>query len=477
MVDFRSRFIVPALFLIPFALILDACLRPITEPDIFFYLALVKKYLSTGIWPQTDPFWIVPNQPLHSLHQWLGYWLFYVAHSLAGWAGIIWLKTLVILIFFGLPLFLIWYLYRDSKWTLGWGFTAGLFTLTIFSTHHRFRERASLFGELAVELLVAGLLFFSQRKWFWWVLPVLFWVWAQLHPSYWLGFAILAVYAALHWREVPYWSVILSVAVPALHPNGWEGYTYPLSFAAETQKALTQHVYEWMPLWDVRIRPFLFLYIPYFSLVPLNIYLWWRSKSRNWFALLLIALSTFMMTKSVRFGLSAQLILLLTMVELVRGFKGWKFSWLANVFFFSLGVAAFGLRLYASPNWRGGERGLTLSYEIPVKAAQELKSEVQPLRAFNSFQFGGYLAFEWQGDPKVFMHGFITDFNFYERKYQAVQYSRETLDATVNEFQINGFLLSKAGPDIPLIQLIAEHPDWTVLYQDRGSVVFVPAHR
>ncbi len=462
-------------WLVPIILLLDACLRPLAEGDLFFYLALVNKYLAAGEWPTADPFLLVSTQPLHSLHQWLGYFAFYFSYWAGGFAGPILFKTLMVSLMFILPFLKLW---PRLKTQLGglWeaGFWSGLFTLVIFSGHHRFRERASLFGELAVELLVMGLLFARRNRIFHFLLPVGFWLWAQLHPSFLLGLVILIAFMIFNRREIPLWALIASLGAPLIHPNGVEGYNYPIRFAIETQPYLARHVFEWLPLWDERIFAFLFVYIPFLTLGPLVAWLIFRFQKQNRFAVFLLVLSVYMMASSVRFGLSGQLILLILAVYLAQDHQIFRYKKTAGALSLSLGALALFLRLQHSPYLTSSlNERLALSNEVPVAAAQTLRASQGSPRIFNSFKYGGYLAFAWGGDPPLFWHGFSTDFDFFEHNYLAPQESRAQLDRLVSEFDINAFLLTKTGSDLGYIRLLEAHPDWDLLYQDSEAVAFV----
>jgi hypothetical protein len=464
-----------ALWLIPLFLLLDSVLRPVAEPDIFFYFAVIEKYLSTGHWPLTDPFvYSVPTDALMTLHQWLGYWVFYLPFRLLGWAGPIGVTLLVVSALLTLPLLPWW---RERR-ALPFYFPF-LWTLEIFVAHHRFRERVSVFGDLFTVLLVGGLLWCKDRRWFWWSLPGLFLLWAQMHPSYPLGWAILIGYFALSgrlsWQRLPLCSTLLCILAPLCNPLGWEGVSYPFHFALTTQPYLSRYVVEWLPLWDERLFQFHFLYVPLFTVVPFLLWRMWSTRfDRTLFELFLLGMAIALNLNSVRFGLLAQglYLLLVSCIEL-RLKPAAARSWIALLLTTALAVAVVVTKqnLSPSPGW-GRERFTIDTSYFPVRAVDELERLHPQMHIFNSFGFGGYLAWRWGGNPPIFFHGFSTNFPFYESNYNFAQESQAHLQAIVDKFDLGVFLISRLGNDNNFIELLDRNPGWQKIYDDGIAVIF-----
>lgn len=485
-----------ALWLGPLLLLFEIALRPVSEPDLFFYLAIVEQFFKTGSWPVTDPFLITEGETLYSFHQWLGYFLFYGPYQIFGWFGPQLVKIFLLGALFALPL---WCFFRVARpfatydrsailkktWPVPPAAFAFLFAAVIFSSHHRFRERVSLWGDLFTEILVAGLLFWREKAWFWRLLPLLFLAWAQIHPSYPLGFAILLLFFAFDSSFVitqKRWPWILAAfTAPLLNPLGLDGYLYPFRFALETEPYLTKHVMEWLPLWDIRIRPFLFVYLPFFTLLPYLIYLIVpfvreRRLGKHLFAFVLLSMVTALMVKSVRFGMSGQLVMLLLLVYFYKNQNEpkveSKWLWPASL----VGVLAILLLKVGSSHWLTrpiGDRFGLDKYEVPVSAAAELKRLNPRMPIFNSFKYGGYLAFVWAGNPKIFYHGFSTNFKFFEDNYLAPQDSPQALKSLIKRFDFGVFILSKFANDMDYIDYLSKDPDWQLIWQDQESVIFV----
>jgi hypothetical protein len=464
-------------WLIPLFLFLESSVRPVAEPDLFFYFALVEKYLSIGHWPLTDPFvYTLPADHLMTLHQWLGYWIFYLPYRALGWAGPILLKSAAVFAFLCLPL-VPWVNARLKRVPV---YFPLLWTLAILVAHHRFRERVSLFGDLAVLILCAGLLWESQKRWFWYSLPLIFLAWAQLHPSFPLGWAILAAYFLLRpprfWKKYEVVCAALCLVAPLLNPTGIEGVLYPFRFARDIEPYLTQYVVEWLPLTDSRLFEFRFLYLPLVVMLPLAA--WHLARNRrevNFFEWFLLILAAALTLKSVRFGLMAQGIFLCLVVrnERRRALLPESWNWLAIPFAaLAVGVAAYKLHLSSRLNLSLSERFAIDTNYFPEAAVDTLNQMKPRLHIFNSFGYGGYLAWRWQGNPPIFFHGFSTNFKFYEDNYNRPQEGLKEFDELVAKYDIGVFLLSKLGNDNNYVVLLEQHPGWQKIREDRASVIF-----
>lgn len=471
-----------ALWLIPLFLLLECAVRPVSEPDIFFYFALVETYLKTGHWPVTDPFvYTLPGDKLMTLHQWLGYWVFYSLYPLMGWAGPILLTAFFILVLISLPLLPFVWRRREPP-----VYFPLLWTVAVFGAHHRFRERVSLFGDLFTVCLAAGLYWCAERRWFWRLLPVLFLVWAQMHPSYPLGWVILIAYAVLFrawtWPRERLVCLGLCFVAPFLNPMGVEGVIYPFSFSWNVEPFLRQYIVEWLSLADPRLYEFRFLYLPFVTLIPFGLWVLWREWShrrlRLWDGFVFV-LGLALLIKSVRFGMMAHGLLLVwfAATELRRPIEEqprWLAGWISLGACAVLSCLVVAVKIGMSPTSLqpiSSRFRVDTSY-FPEAAVNVLNRNMPHMHIFHSFGYGGYLAWRWQGNPPIFFHGFSTNFKFYEDNYYFPQESRAKLDAVIAKWDIGVFLLSKLGNDNNFIEILARHPDWQLIYQDRACVIF-----
>lgn len=463
------------LWLAPLILLFEIAIRPVYEPDLFFYFALIERYLTLGSWPTLDPFlFTLPNDAPMTLHQWFGYWTLYLPYLALGWAGPILLKTVLTIAFFTLPLIPFWFARRlpPTYFVLAW-------SVALFVAHHRIRERVSLWGDLFALALCAGLLWAHDKKWFWQSLPLGFLLWAQIHPSYPLGFAILLLYGLCEFsllRKSGYWKyALLCVPATMIHPLFLEGFLYPFTFSWEVEPYLSQHVMEWLPLWDERIFPYTFLYIPLVTFIPwLFIRFFQLPTPRRIFTLVLFGLACALMLKSVRFGMLAQglFLLLLTDQEQTRPLS---VNSLISVLAAALCVLGVGFKVLKSPSLRRPLSQLVSldPVRLPLEAAETLKKANPQMPIFNSFAYGGYLAWRWQGQPPIFFHGFSTNFKFYEENYLEPMTSAQALEKLIAKYDLGIFLLTKTGYDGDYIELLSQNTGWQLMYEDAGSMIFI----
>lgn len=471
-----SRYVAHLSWLIPLFLFLECSVRPVAEPDLFFYFALVERFLKTGAWPVGDPFvYTLPSDSLMTLHQWLGYWVYYLPYLAFGWTGTILLKTAALLLFLCVPL-LPFCLKRKP---LPFYFPL-LWTVSVFITHHRFRERVSLFGDTLTLLLSAGLIWCSEKKWFWYTLPFGFLLWAQLHPSFPLGWAILGGWFLLQnprrWQKHQVICATLCLLTPLFNPMGVEGTLYPFRFSRDIEPQLTQFVVEWLPLTDERLFMFRFLYLPFAISLPLAGWQLARQvREARLFEWLLLILATALALKSVRFGLMAQGIFLLLIVnaELRRPLLRPAWRWLAIPFAaLALSTTYYKLTLSNKLALAWHDRFNVDTAYFPEEAVDALTSLKPKMHIFNSFGYGGYLAWRWQGNPPVFFHGFSTNFKFYDEWYNQPQSSVAKFDAMVAKYDIGIFLIARLGNDQAYLHILANHPAWQKIREDAASVTY-----
>jgi hypothetical protein len=119
---------------------------------------------------------------------------------------------------------------------------------------------------------------------------------------------------------------------------------------------------------------------------------------------------------------------------------------------------------------------LTYAREFPVCATRWLGGASQPLRIFNQYGEGGYLAYKLsaKGDS-VFIFGdaaLMGDSLLYS--YADVENVRPNWDAVIRD---SGADIVLFDTNTPLANLMTESPRWAKVYQDPVSVAFVPADR
>ena len=160
------------------------------DPDIWWQLRIGQIIDRTHSIPTTDLFsYTVFGHPW-TAHEWLAQWSMYAVYSLGGYQGLMaWLC-----VFASLLLIAVFVTCRlqtgDDLVALGGALVAWLFATGGFAI------RALMLGYLllAIEILIIEVARTRGRRWLW-LLPPIFVIWANCHPSYTLGLAVLVIYA------------------------------------------------------------------------------------------------------------------------------------------------------------------------------------------------------------------------------------------------------------------------------------------
>ena len=110
----------------------------------------------------------------------------------------------------------------------------------------------------------------------------------------------------------------------------------------------------------------------------------------------------------------------------------------------------------------------------PVKAADWLAAHPDVgTRMFNQYGFGGYLSYRFYPQPnrRVFIFGeaaLMGDDLLNE--YADVYYVRSNWKQVLDKYQVDYVVENKGDP---LPNLLATQPDWTLVYEDNTTVIFV----
>jgi hypothetical protein len=242
-----------------FSAALNSNLTLMGDPDVWWHLADARLLSITHHFIQSEPYsftvagqrWVNP--------EWLSelpYWLSFNAFGLRGIYLIDWL------VFCANILFLYWRSYWNSRhagaafWVAGVGFV-------LMTVNAGPRTIMIGYAAMSAELLILEAAERGRRRLFW-LLPPLFCVWINLHGSWLIGFALLALYiicglfrprlGALEQdaftspkRNLLLAVLATSVAALMVNPYGWRLVWNPLDMIFN-QKANIANVAEWQPL-------------------------------------------------------------------------------------------------------------------------------------------------------------------------------------------------------------------------------------
>jgi len=458
---------------------------PTVSDDIFMHLAVGRHWFETGSFPNPDP-WLfaLPDYDRGWIDR--AYWGTHLGaawlHSLGGFELLSVLKTLLVVAGAAAPLWLAVRL--DARGAL----VPAVVLAGLWAACNRFIERGSLLsdciGPWVLALTIAELAKPSRLRW---LLPVLILVWTNLHPGVLLGLGFVGLAGLLRAREWRRWGPLVGACVLAAlaHPDGVRHLVWALETAAGgAGEAFRRHNFEMMPTFsaahgDTReVR----LFVALASLAGLAGVWSLLRGGRPWFALLAGAVLVYIGCSTVRYVSTAALALPVVFVGLVAT-SPTRPTKLASATCAATALVAVGLCIAIA---KGGytsasghrDPGFGLDQRVhPSAPAAFLKSIPYRGQIFNEHSYGAYLAWLWDGDPRIYFHGYVLDERFYEREYLAVSQSPAEFERIVREHDLGVFFLirAQASPTQGALvhRLLLTKPDWRLVWLDERSMVFL----
>lgn len=230
----------------------------LNDPDFWWHLKTGEIIWNTHSIPRVDLFSYTTHHHAWIPHEWLAQWTLYGAWHAAGFSGImLWLWLSASLLF--AAVYALCALYSGNAKV---AFLGGL-VVWFFSTIG-LAPRPQVLGYLllTIELLLIHLGRTRHARWFL-ALPPLFALWVNVHGSFFIGMAVLAIFVACSvrgfstvllvnepWtprsRKVLWIAAALSVAALFLNPVGLDQVIYPLDVMLRQPLGVAA-VEEWQP--------------------------------------------------------------------------------------------------------------------------------------------------------------------------------------------------------------------------------------
>jgi hypothetical protein len=464
----------------------------IRDPDFWWHLRSGQLILQTGGLLHTDPFTYTASSHLWTMHEWLTEVLFAGLYRAGGLAAIV--AVLSVVSWLGVfCIFLRSRLDRPGPFVLGggmvlaviagypiWGPRAQMITfalacLTLLLTERHLRQG----GRLALVLL-----------------PV-FLVWSNLHSGFLIGLGFMAVVVAAeavaHVLRLPGRAPVDRVRslalllgacflVSAINLNGPSIILYP--FATQGSAAQQSLILEWHSpdFHDWSVRCYALMLLSLVALVVAN-----RSIRLRDAALVLV--TVVLSLQSVRhialFVAAATPVWIgqadMALTRLRRRAPRQRplpprpmrvASWML----ICVGVLGVYLGSRLLPAMATREDSLVYAQDFPVCAARWLAGDPQPLRIFNQYGEGGYLAYKLsaRGD-RVYIFGdaaLMGDPLLYS--YGDVESVKPQWDSILRDARTDLVLFDT---NTPLANVLIHASDWVMVYADPHSVAFAPRER
>jgi hypothetical protein len=467
--------------------------RTIQDPDFWWHLRAGQLILDKGALLGTDPFTYTVANHAWTMHEWLSEVFFAVANR-AGGLGLI-VLTLSVITWLGLLCVLLRaFLRTGNRLVIALGML-----VAAFAGNPIWGPRAQMltFAFSTLTLLLVERHLVRGGRAIWLLLP-LFLLWSNLHSGFIIGLGFIAaiVVAELasgalrmpdpaHRRRVRMLGMVLlgCAAVSAINPNG----PGILIYAFQTQGSPAQQsmIAEWFSpnFHDWETLAFGAMLLSLIAFIVSNRGLRARDAA-------LVVMTTALALQSVRhialFVAAATPVWIdqaAIFVERRRrpaapsrgraarpplAFRVTTFMVLAVV----LALVALGGRVL--PSMRLQPYSLAYAKEFPVCVGRWLGAAPAPLRVFNQYGEGGYLAYELsaRGD-KIYIFGdaaLMGDPLLYS--YAAVETVQPQWDATIRNA---GTDIVVFDTDTPLANVMGRSPRWRQVYRDPHNIAFVPS--
>jgi hypothetical protein len=444
--------------------------------DLFWHLAIAREIWHRGF-PRVDPFAFSTNAIAWSPPEWLGEMAFGAAYVSLGWAGTTLLTLAAIVGCFAAI--------QTAARTVAPTHTAALALLAFaWPAAVHLPMRPLVLGDLCFTILVARLFALragDARGLAW--MPLLFAIWANVHPSWPMGLAVLWMHAivlglgpaiaaraglvveplaAESRRPLAIAALVSPLAVLA-RPDGIDGALYPFVHVVGLGHLMTE-IIEWFP--PDYTQP---VNLALVALLAITLALALRDRKRiHVLDVLLVALGAFMALRYQRF---LPLAAFLATPVLARGLSRTKLAPLDAPLriarlLLAVAIALVVLRTPSSRELADGVRDL-----YPESVVRWALRHPLPPRAFNTFEDGGFLAWRFP-HRQVFID---SRFDLYARAgvfedYLALRRG-ERIAEIVERYRLDAAIVPTAERDENFAALEAALPGlgFTLVHEDDGT--------
>lgn len=359
--------------------------------------------------------------------------------------------------------------------------------------------RPQLAGMVCFVLLLAWLVAGRVRSWHWWAVPLLFAVWTNLHGSFPVGLALLALFAVgraidIAWRtkrirmiaadqHLRRLLLLLGLSAVAVLVNPYGPGIYAEILAVARNPNLRDLV-EWKPLTVRMLHGQAAVAV---TIALCLVYYFSRRRVRAAELLLLAGLGVVALWHSrmlVWWGAAAAYCLPLhlsgawrRLSPLHAGSSPRSGRWAVVALVFPViccAVTPFGSAMVHGPST---DPAAALRHSVSVLTPVDVVDYLHqhPLRGqvFNTYEWGDYLLWAGPPDLKIFVasHAHLVPRDVWI-DYMRISTASAGWDAALDRYGVNAVIVDRAGR-ARLIRLLGDNANWRVDYEDRIAVVFV----
>ena len=459
------------------AVTLALCAKQFAEPDMWWHLRSARDLLLTHNFSPVDTYSFTAAGSKRMNYEWLSEVAYFLAYRAAGLRGILSLYFAVLVAMFAGVYYLCCSAGSDCK-------NATLPTLLgIFLAAVSIGPRTLLFGWLCMVGLLLVLDRFRRTGRGLWLLPPLFALWINFHPSWVFGIVVVVLtiasglihgewglVSATKWTSEQLRSLLIglgaSIAALFVNPVGYRLVFYPFDFLFRQQSNMS-YIEEWQPL-DLSSGDGKLALLAIFGLLAATLL-----SRRRWRLqeMLLTAFALSMSLSHTRFLFLAGLILPPILAQRLPLFPPYDADidkpWLNAAIMIC--VAASLLVFFPSQ----AKLQQKVDEQYPTEALKFMQREGFKGRTFNQYLWGGYM--EWvtpdlkpfiDGRGDIFVYNGILDDH---RKTTSIDIPLEVLD----KYRVDYLLLQ---PNKPLTYLVQHSASWRPVYADKVAVAFERIH-
>ena len=464
--------------------------------DFWWHLATGKYIVENKSLPQNDPFSYTSHETFSQRKSiilkgnWLAEVIFYKVYMLLDLKGIIILRSLLLLLF-------LFFVFLSIKKQGASDLVALILIAGVFILAKNFPgERPQLFTFVvfsSIFYLIEDFRLRRSKKIFF--IPVLILVLSNMHPGYIVCIFLISLY--LSGEGVLYvlkkdfsnegfralfivW--ILTIMFALLNPNGLSAFREIFFIGKHTEG-----IVEFMPTFYIytnKFKPIDYSYIIFLIFSLLSVRYFRKIGLVHMLVLIVFTVMSFVAIRYVIFYMCVAAPILAKIINNLkeeRIFKRFLGILKPREGFLYLITCIFGIFLIFNsiPALARYEFRADTFFATPKGAADFLENIQIKGNMFNEYGFGGYLIWRLYPDKKVFIDGRSLEPDVYD-EYRIVASAsieqNQSWEDTMRRYNISYIVmppLMPRGEIYPLVEELLERKDWTLIYNDQLSLIFL----
>ncbi len=436
--------------LLLFGMIISLNFTKIGDGDLFWHLKTGQEISETGIVSEDVYSWTFSGEDWLN-HEWLTQYVFYLFSKDNNFLPLIIVKILFITATFGLLFYVIL-----KK--------AGFIPATVFTglgglvAVRSFTVRPWIFS-----FFLIALLFFLLEKKKFYIIPMIFLFWINLHGLFVMGLFILFVEAMNELIVEKKYGLskifIISIIVMLINPNGLRGLLHPFSYLYGSTSIHLNYISEWQSpvfsgIWGMFF--IIFIFISIFSFI----YSKEKPKVKDVLLFFVFLAAGLMAARNV------PIFVIITGVTASKSFARNDFSKNPVIIYISLALFTAVTVFSFEMDLKNFSNGSFINEEdYPVNAIDILEEENN--RLVHTYRWGGYLLYH---DIPVFIDG-RADFypgSFLEEYFRATGLNTDP-EVFIQKYEIETILWEV---EVPFFYYLKKSELWEMIFLDDTCAIF-----